>query len=57
MMNKTKREQAKASAQAAREAHQRQQNRANQIDWDEQIARLRIILGLDPPLTDKETTL
>jgi hypothetical protein len=47
MMNKTNREQAKARAQAAREAHQRQQNRANEINWDEQIARLRIILGLD----------
>jgi hypothetical protein len=48
MMNKTKREQAKARAQAAREAHQRQQTRAEEIDWDELIARLRIILGLDP---------
>ena len=46
-MNKTHRELAKARAEAAREAHQRQQNRANEINWDEQIARLRIILGLD----------
>ena len=44
MMNKTNREQAKARAQAAREAHQRQQNRANEINWDEQIARTQLIL-------------
>jgi len=49
MMNKTKREQAKASAQAAREAHQRQQNRANDINWDEQIARLKDILDAQEP--------
>ena len=49
MMNKTKREQAKASAQAAREAHQRQQTRANTINWDEQIARLKDILEAQEP--------
>ena len=49
MMNKTNREQAKARAQAAREAHQRQQNRANEIDWDEQIARLKDILDAQEP--------
>ena len=49
MMNKTNREQAKARAQAAREAHQRQQNRANEINWDEQIARLKDILDAQEP--------
>ena len=49
MMNKTNREQAKARAEAAREAHQRQQNRANEIDWDEQIARLKDILDAQEP--------
>ena len=49
MMNKTNREQAKARAQAAREAHQRQQNRANDINWDEQIARLKDILDAQEP--------
>ena len=49
MMNKTNREQAKACAEAAREAHQRQQNRANDINWDEQIARLKDILDAQEP--------
>jgi hypothetical protein len=49
MMNKTNREQAKARAEAAREAHQRQQNRANDINWDEQIARLKDILDAQEP--------
>ena len=48
-MNKTNREQAKARAEAAREAHQRQQNRANDINWDEQIARLKDILDAQEP--------
>ena len=49
MMNKTKREQAKARAEAAREAHTRQQTRADNINWDEQIARLKDILDAQEP--------
>ena len=37
MMSKTKREQAKARAEAAREAHTRQQTRADNINWDETL--------------------